>query len=684
MQSLTWYIRRLSQMSSREIVWRVKSSGMDIVDRGLLGLRQRQRPISAIIESGQTQNIIGFKTTDLPPCLPNAPKPMDMESQWHDRVVKTADNIVQHRISFFDLENHFFGDPIDWNRDHKSEIPAPLTFSPWIDYRDFRITGDCKFVWELNRHHHLVVLARAWRVTEYPRYAQAVAEQLESWLDQNPFGLGMNWRSPLELGVRLINWVWTADLLREAGIFQGRFRDRFLQSVHQHLWEISRKFSQGSSVGNHLVGEAAGVFVAASYFPFLKNASRQAAQSWEILNDEIIHQTYRDGGGLEQALGYHSFILKFFLIAGWVAERTGRPFPPEYWARLEKMFEFESAFCEGGENVPMFGDADDGYVLDLGSRFGDFREMLAVAAVLCRRPEFKNRAGQFSEPAFWFLGPQGRRQFDEIPIQPSGFFSRALPESGYYLLQGGDPESSDAVSVVFDCGRQGLEPMAGHGHADALSFTLRLLGRDILVDPGTYDYFTYPRWRSYFRSTRAHNTITIDKQDQSEMSGLFLWSKKANARLLSWTPADQGGSVIAEHDGYTRLTDPVIHRRTLELDRNRGKLIVKDDIISRGPHGIDIHFHVSEHCRVRPVSSNEFEIDFGLGIVKMIMDKRLSWRVLIGSEEPIGGWVSRRYHHKVVATTLTGYMTARGETTLVSELDFGTLPRNKGQVDRHG
>lgn len=55
--------------------------------------------------------------------------------------------------------------------------------------------------------------------------------------------------------------------------------------------------------------------------------------------------------------------------------------------------------------------------------------------------------------------------------------------------------------MVFDCGLLGMEPLAGHGHADALSFALRAFGSDVLVDPGTYDYFSYPTWREYFRST---------------------------------------------------------------------------------------------------------------------------------------------------------------------------------------
>src|SRR5262249_12423173 len=142
----------------------------------------------------------------------------------------------------------------------------------------------------------------------------------------------------------------------------------------------------------------------------------------------------------------------------------------------------------------------------------------------------------------------------------------ALPESGHYLLQVGHRGRGDLVSVVFDCGDLGFKSIAAHGHADALSFTLRAFGSALFVDPGTYYYFTYPDCRSYLRSTKAHTTVAVEGLDQSVMLGPFLWGARAQARCVAWEPRKQGGKVIGEHDGYTRLTDPVLHRRTLELD----------------------------------------------------------------------------------------------------------------------
>ncbi|MBN1506435.1 MAG: alginate lyase family protein [Sedimentisphaerales bacterium] len=661
MQTLNWYYRRLRTMPASEIAWRVRSSLRDHVDRCLLGRRRRWRPLSEIL-NGDGSTAPGFRVCGVPVGSNGSE---NIESAWLEPLIARADKIAQHRLSFFDLNDKHLGDPILWNRDHKRGQDTPLVFSPALDYRDVNEAGDCKFVWEPNRHHQLVVLARAYRATGDPRYAHAVAEQLDSWLRQNPFGLGMNWRNGLELGIRLINWVWAIDLIEESGAISDELRRRLLDSVSRHIWEIDRKYSRGSSVGNHLIGEAAGVFVATSYFRTLRHASTWRQRSWEILNRQIIQQTYPDGGNREHTVGYHLFVLQFFVVAGVAARATGRDFPASYGSRLEKMFEFLATLSEGGDRLPAFGDGDDGYVLDLGRDPRSVREWLAVGAALFARGDFMARAGGYAEPVKWLLGESGRRSLQAIrESSDSKCVSKALSDSGYYLLQCGDLDSPDRISVVFDCAPLGLEPLAGHGHADALSFTLRAFGRDVLVDPGTYDYFSYPAWRKYFRSTRAHNTIVIDDQDQSEMLGLFLWGRKARARCLCWEPTDTGGRVVGEHDGYTHLEDPVIHRREIELDCSRRALLIHDDIISGRAHDVSLYLHLAEHCVVTSAGENCFLIDIGPGTIELQMDCLLKMELLRGSDDPIGGWVSRGYHQKEPAATLVGRCVCEGHGSL--------------------
>lgn len=646
-------------------------SHRDFSDRVLARWRRRLRPLSTITRGRGNVSNPGFRVSDVRVGDKSWLKIENGdEHDGYDVLLARAKRLGWHRFDFFDLKDKHFGDPINWNRDHKREKNTPMTFSPSLDYRDVKITGDCKYVWEPNRHHQLVVLGRAYRLSGDMQFADAVAEQIDSWLKQNPYGFGMNWRSGLELGIRLINWVWALDLIKESGAVNDRLLHRILDSVSRHIWEIDRKYSRGSSVNNHLIGEAAGVYVATSYFPYLKNASVWRIKSRDILCREILRQTFSDGGTVEQAIGYHFFVLQFFVIVGITARAMGQDMPGAYWSRLEKMFEFLGKLSEGGDRVPMFGDCDDGYVLDLGTNPHSIKEWLAVGAALFRRGDFKVAAGAVSEVVRWLLGKSDFDHFKAIPeVESHQCNSTPLSKTGYYLLQNGQLNSSDRISIVFDCGPLGMEPMAGHGHADALSFTLRAFGRDVLVDPGTYDYFSYPEWRTYFRSTRAHSTIVIDGRDQSEMLGPFLWGKRAKTECLSWQPTEAGGKVIGRHDGYMHLADPVSHKRMIDLDGR--DVVIRDDIFAKKKHKIELFFHLAEHCRVKPLSKNRYLVNVGPGTLMIDMDPCLEVEEFNGSDNPICGWVSRGYHQKRASTTLVGRCTGQGNTCLVCRIEIG-------------
>lgn len=671
MQSFNWYLRRLRSMSPQEIAWRCSGKLADATDR-VFWRRTTRMPSLAKILIGDAQSAI----TSVPVLgshLRNAALAFqeDLSEPSSQELLRQADQVLAHRLNLFDQSAVFLGEEIDWNREFKAGKAAPMRPSPTVDYRDYAEVGDCKFVWEPSRHYQLVVLGRAYRLAGDERYAEELLAQIESWIRGCPCGLGMNWRSPLELGIRIINWVWALELIRDSAALTGERLERIVPVAWQHLADITRHYSKFSSANNHAIGEAAGVFIGSSYFSGLKDAARWRGESRAILERELLRQTYDDGGTREQATGYHLFVLQFLVLADVVAGCSGEPFSDAFHDRLLSMFDFAHAMADGSATMPMIGDADDGYVIDLGGRGDELRSWMAVGAVLFERPDWKRSAGKFGEPACWLLGPEARERFERLgaPLT-AALKGRALRDSGYYLLQRGNCDETDRVSVVFDAGELGFLSIAAHGHADALSLVLRVGGVDVLVDPGTYDYFTYPAWREYFRSTRAHNTIVIDGADQSEPLGPFLWGRRAASRLIEWSPNEQGGTVSAEHDGYTRLADPVTHRRSVTLDD--ALIVIRDDIDARARHEVTQYWHFSEHCQVRGTGRGRFRADFGIGTVTLNLDERLTSSSCSGSTDPIAGWVSRGYHRKTPGTTIIARGSIDGCTTLRTTFDLAT------------
>jgi len=195
--------------------------------------------------------------------------------------VAAAERIAQGSLDVFALRGVDLGSPPRWNRDPKTGIEAPLAFGKTLDYRDADLVGDIKYLWEPNRHLHLVRLAQAFALTGNKAYFHPIEEQLDSWFIACPYGYGPNWASSLEVALRLVNWSAAWQLLGGAhGEVLGErpgFRGRWLRSVHQHAGFVRGWLSLHSSANNHLIGEAAGLFLAALAWPHWP-----AAPSWPM------------------------------------------------------------------------------------------------------------------------------------------------------------------------------------------------------------------------------------------------------------------------------------------------------------------------------------------------------------------------------------------------------------------
>jgi hypothetical protein len=660
MQTLSWYVRRARSMSGAELTWRLQSMARDAADRCRLAFDLQPKP--ALVAGGAP---LTFTPASVG-CWSGAALPPGHDA-WRQRLVREAEAAAANRLSFFNLVDRHLGDPIQWNVDHETGTPTPLRFAASIDYRDTRVAGDAKVVWEPSRHHQLVILGRAYRASGREEFATAVAGQIGSWIDQCPYGRGMQWRSPLELAIRIINWSWALELIQPSGVVSGAFEERVLVAMHQHLWDLTRKYSRGSSANNHRLGEAAGVFIATTCVAPLRDRTWQE-ESRAILSEEVLRQSHPDGGTREQALSYQMFVLQFVLAAAHVGRAGGCELPRPALDRAATMLEFIVRLSAAGA-PPMFGDADDGYVLDLGGR-GSPLSVLALGAAVLDRPELLPPAA-FCEPAFWILGDRWRDLAARSAAPPPPLRSHAFEDTGLFLLQAGHAGEPDAVSVTMDAGELGYGPLAAHGHADALAVTLRLAGTDILVDTGTCDYFTDQSWRTYFRTTAAHNTIGIDGEDQSVMTGPFMWGSRANASRLLWEPSEEGGRVAASHDGYRRLSDPVTHRRDVRLDGSAREVWIEDELEMAGEHDVRIAFHLSESCSVVRLDGTTVLIEADGRSISFALDGQLRVEVLRGSMSPRAGWISRGYHHRAPIGTIAGSARLRGRQQLRTRISFG-------------
>ena len=664
--SIAWRLRRLRAMDGAEVAWR---------------LQQALKSLAQQYGVGSSRNVPAARGPSGPPWVSPLPSIEPVEAA---ELLANAERLLQGTWSIFAMQDLALGLPPRWNRDPLTGTVAPMSFGKSIDYRDPTRVGDIKYLWELNRHKELVTLSQAYRITGESRYARGLRLMLESWFEECPYPRGVQWTSSLESAVRLVNWAvaWHLAGGEDSELFAGpdgsALRTAWLKSVYRHQHFIAGNPSLHSSANNHLIGEMFGLYVAAVTWPMWPRSRRWESLARRRIEQEALRQTFADGVSREQAVFYHTTVAWILLVASRFADARGDGFNSEVLHRLEAMLEFVVALMDVRGHLPMIGDADDavwiGFARDTNE--DQLQLLLACGAVLFRRVDFAARVARFPAGARWLLGDRAVAEFDVLTAAEAPSTAtcavralplrRTFPEGGYYVL-GADLGGAKEVRVTVDAGPLGFLSLAAHGHADALSFTLSVGGEELLIDPGTYDYHRLARWRAYFRGTSAHNTVRVDGCDQSEQGGSFLWTRHARARLLAWNGGTDVDRLLAEHDGYERLKDPLRHRREFVYSRERRSLAIADSFFCGREHSLEWHWHCAEQADVRMdgaavvVSGNSSRIRISMPA------SALTPEVIRGDEDTPLGWVSRRFDERRPCSVV------RFRTAIVGPATFRTL-----------
>ena len=305
----------------------------------------------------------------------------------------------------------------------------------------------------------------------------------------------------------------------------------------------------------------------------------------------------------------------------------------------------------------------DESLMDKGIAQSIYPIRLATGAVVYGRGDFKFLAGGLREETLWLLGEKGVSEFDHLGANPPGMNSAALPESGLYVMSCADGR----LQAVIDAGPQGALA-AGHGHADALSLTLHACGRELLGDPGTYQYVGPDGQREHFRGTAAHNTLQLDRRDQSSPKGPFAWERLTRTKAETWVIGQTFDLFAGSHDGYSQTGNPAVLRRWVFF-RKPQFWLVRDLLLGTRKHRVDLRWHL--HPNVPPPARSESQfISFGQDIgIALIPAEEGNWTKTI---EP-AVW-SPVYGRKEAATSIR-FTT---ETTLPTEIATALAPRGDG------
>ena len=374
---------------------------------------------------------------------------------------------------------------------------------------------------------------------------------IDSWVASNPVGAEDAWE-PYTVSLRLVNWIkyFSRDVVA-AKVPAGWIRSLVLQAA----W-LERNL-ETHILANHYLKNAKALVFAGAFF------GGEAAERWRsrgaaIFSEQVDEQFMASGAHYELSPMYHCICVEDLLDVLNLAQGNRALFSEGFIDQVRSVarrgLDFLAGILMPDGRIPLFNDSAFGIAPESATLF-DY----------------------------------AARLFDYVvPVDPANSF----PDAGYFVL--GDA----ADRLVVDCGPVSPSYQPGHTHCDMLSYELALDGRRLVVDAGVHDYENSES-RRYCRGTVAHNTVSVDGAEQSELWGVFRVARRARPVSAELRKRGDGGATFeGEIAGFPGVSGDIRHRRTIEHSA-AGNWTVTDNILGEGRHRLDSRIHFHPECRLR-------------------------------------------------------------------------------------
>jgi len=409
-----------------------------------------------------------------------------------------------------------------------------------------------KSVW-LNRLYFLPSFARMYQITGDRSYLDDMMGIIRRWITDNPRNhdshrTTYNWRD-MQVAWRSIHFSW-CYYLGEEGLTADE-KKLITDSLKEHAHILVTGFGQAKlNEFNHQSHGALAMLYLGVLFPMLDEAEELRRKAIIILNHHLANAFYADGGNVEQMFGYYPFQSHLFRDAFLLCTANGLEPPLNSLPMLRKMVNYLLAVERPDGRVPQVNDS---YEMAVQPTIDTINEILGVMALT-------EKQGSVYLPD------------SQVAVM------RDQGKNGWYLL-------AKAASVI-----------GAHAHAGRLGFEMWHAGTPLIIESGCCNYDD-PALVSWYRTTRAHNSVIIDGLTEAATSSDLLWVPRRETpnRITAFIPGGELSSLTMVSPPEEATNSSVRWTRRITTVSGRFALI-SDTFEAAGEHKYEIllHFPPSE------------------------------------------------------------------------------------------
>jgi hypothetical protein len=574
--------------------------------------------------------------------------------QEHSQILSVADlpEFVSQWLDLFPVDTASMLDKAsnivqNLTREDKTNFQnkeATLTFSEhWTRYETDQEKPndvDIKHAWEPARFSWVFTLGRAYLLTQDESYPQLFWRKFEEFQRANLPYLGPNWMSAQEVSLRMLAFVFALQAFGSSPNSTPERIQQIARAISDHAHRIPPTLIYARSQNNnHLVSEAVALYTAALVLPDHPEALKWRMLGWRWFNWAVQHQVNPTGTYIQHSTNYHRMLLALAIWMRTLAKTQDQALPAKTMERLAAATRWLQALVDPQTGqVPNLGANDGANIMPAdGSDYLDYRPIMHAACIT-----FGARESEHPQAA----------DMPRLENATSNAFLRVA-------------HFTDRPS-----------------HADQLHLDLWWGSENILLDAGTFSYNAPPPWTNALSTTRVHNTLTLNFQDQMTWVSRFLWLNWAQAEVLDTITNETGQlvGITAQHDGYRRLG--YTHRRSVTTFDD-GRWVIDDRILpvgrSRKQKPVTMCLHWLLPDLPWSVQDHTLTLQSQRGIIKMSIRGSDGISLVRAGEllhgeahpDPTMGWYSPNYDIKVPSLALLATKTTDSDLSFSTFLSLG-------------